>query len=230
MPSRAETEPMTRPASPIPAAAGRPRCATGLTAKNSCSATRISNTPKHSASPGLLTWRASHAPPSAPARMPGNSARAAGQCTLPRRWCASNEEIAVGMMAASDEPTARCIRCPPGTPCPASSHASAGTITSPPPIPSSPASNPATGAGDQVGEQFHGTGLSRAGTQRCKDTPKPIAIEGMEDTGIFKCSATRSWSGYRRFPKLAEQPQSSSISERPVSARFRPSRTDEKPL
>ena len=50
--------------------------------------------------------------------------------------------IEVKTMAASAVPSARCSTCSPGSPCAANTSTSNGTITTPPPIPRSPAAKP----------------------------------------------------------------------------------------
>ena len=51
------------------------------------------------------------------------------------------------MMAASDVATATCMRYSSGTPAKRSEYSSTGTVTMPPPTPSSPAAKPASSPG-----------------------------------------------------------------------------------
>ena len=64
--------------------------------------------------------------------------------TAPRAWCERAELMDVGMMAASEVATAMCMRHSSGTPANRRKYSSTGTVTMPPPTPSSPATNPAT--------------------------------------------------------------------------------------
>ena len=70
--------------------------------------------------------------------------RTMAQSTAPRRSCARRLEIDVKTMLAIEVPSARCIMLPAGSPCRAKEMTSSGTMTSPPPTPSKPASRPAT--------------------------------------------------------------------------------------
>ena len=83
-------------------------------------------------------------PSQPPSTSPGTSQATVGQSTLPRRWCARADDRPVSTMLASAVARATCTACSAGTPWVGSSHTSAATSTSPPPMPSRPASTPAT--------------------------------------------------------------------------------------
>ena len=83
-------------------------------------------------------------PTKVPTRMPGVMLRKMSQCTAPRALWARALEMEVIMMLASEVPRAICWTYSGGTPCPGKIATSMGTMTMPPPTPSSPARTPAT--------------------------------------------------------------------------------------
>jgi hypothetical protein len=75
--------------------------------------------------------------------MPGVICQTMRQITAPRLWWARTLEMLVKMMVAREVPRARCRMYCSGSPWAAKAKISAGTMTSPPPTPRSPARTPA---------------------------------------------------------------------------------------
>ena len=69
--------------------------------------------------------------------------RTNSQRTAPFFCCAHALEKVVNTITAIDVPTAKCWPCSPAMPCLPNDHSTIGTVTAPPPMPSSPAKNPA---------------------------------------------------------------------------------------
>ena len=74
--------------------------------------------------------------------MPGAKTRTTGQSTAPRRWWARTEESDVKQIVASDVATAIFKTCSCGKLCDVRMKVTKGTISMPPPMPSSPAKKP----------------------------------------------------------------------------------------
>ena len=110
------------------------------------SAASAATTPNTAASVASATLAANRLPASAPASMPGLQARTVAQSIAPRAAWARDEEMAVGMMVASEVATAMCIDQCAVTPELRSTVSRTGTNTMPPPTPSRPASTPAKSA------------------------------------------------------------------------------------
>ena len=84
----------------------------------------------------------SEAAASVPTPMGRPSWRATAQSTAPKRWCVRTLAAAVKSTPAMAVPSARCRVCSTDSACAVKSAARMGTITIPPPMPSSPASSP----------------------------------------------------------------------------------------
>ncbi|MNR15483.1 hypothetical protein D3C85_1320200 [compost metagenome] len=91
-----------------------------------------------------MTREAISTPAMAPRKMATLQRFSWAMSTAPLAWCARDEEMAVGMIVASEVATATCIRTEESTPIHVSTRSSTGTMTMPPPTPSSPARRPPT--------------------------------------------------------------------------------------
>ena len=83
----------------------------------------------------MLKRAASIAPAMAPAARPGNSIMVMGHMIALRRWCANMELSEVTSMVDSEVATAMCTANSEAAGCWLNSQLSAGTSTSPPPMP-----------------------------------------------------------------------------------------------
>ena len=96
----------------------------------------------------VSTWPLTKPPMVVPISTPTNTAGPhdfnSSMSTAPRRWWARAETIDVGMIVASDVPTAMCMRTDGSMSSSENRWYSTGTMTMPPPTPNSPARMPAT--------------------------------------------------------------------------------------
>jgi hypothetical protein len=143
MPIIEDTAPMLAGISAPAAPAGGPwRSTTRSSGSSILSPEASATTPNTIASTRPSSREATNAPASAPITTGTDQRRTMSRSIEPRRACEREDDSAVGTIVAIEVATAMCRATEPGTPAAASAKSSAGTMTMPPPTPSSPASNP----------------------------------------------------------------------------------------
>jgi hypothetical protein len=162
MPSSADSAPNTVAKPPSTGVDGSPDLGVGGVA---CSMRRAlyskkSANSRFSQKPG--SQPAIHAPSQAPSKIQGASLSTNCQLTAPRRWCAQVEAAPVAITVTSEVATARCGIQSSTNPSCVNSRINAGTMTAPPPIPSSPASRPATAPMAVKASRYRGSKIAAA--------------------------------------------------------------------